>query len=72
MILHLLEFQGADYDSDTLWEHHKMFTHLWTTADDLMIRALDLLGFDCIEDFTESVWADKPTKPLTPPTGVST
>jgi len=25
-----------------------------------LIRSLELLGFDCIEDFEESVWAKKP------------
>ena len=57
LILHLWEFEIETEDTE---EPNQKFNSIWQTADDLMIRSLELLGFDCIEDFEESVWAKKP------------
>jgi hypothetical protein len=69
LILNLWEFQTEWEDEGPL--DNPKYVGICDGGEDLMIKSLNFLGFDCIEDFEESVWVDKPTKPLTPPTGVS-
>jgi hypothetical protein len=56
----ILEIWGFQIETEDTEESNQKFNSIWQTADDLMIRSLELLGFDCIEDFEESVWAKKP------------
>lgn len=57
LILEIWSFQIETEDTE---ESNQKFNSIWQTADDLMIRSLELLGFDCIEDFEADVWAKKP------------
>ena len=56
----ILEIWGFQIDTEDTEEPNEKFNSIWQTADSLLIRSLDLLGFDCIEDFEADVWAKKP------------
>ena len=56
----ILELWGFEIETEDAEESNEKFNSIWQTADSLLIRSLELLGFDCIEDFEESVWAKKP------------
>mgnify|MGYP001093144824 FL=1 len=56
----ILEIWGFEIETEDTEESNEKFNGIWQTADSLLIRSLELLGFDCIEDFEESVWAKKP------------
>ena len=57
LILEIWSFQIETEDTE---ESNEKFNSIWQSADSLLVRSLELLGFDCIEDFEESVWAKKP------------
>jgi hypothetical protein len=56
----ILDLWGFEIETEDTEESNEKFNGIWQTADSLLIRSLELLGFDCIEDFEESVWAKKP------------
>jgi len=56
----ILEIWGFEIETEDTEESNEKFNGIWQTADSLLIRSLELLGFDCIEDFEEDVWAKKP------------
>ena len=56
----IAELWGFQIDTEEVEEPNKKFNALWSSADDLLIRALDLLGFDCLEDWERDIWASKP------------
>ena len=55
----ILELWGFEIETEDTEESNEKFNSIWQSADSLLIRSLELLGFDCIEDFEESVWAKK-------------
>ena len=56
----ILEIWGFQIETEDTEESNEKFNSIWQSADSLLVRSLELLGFDCIEDFEESVWAKKP------------
>lgn len=56
----ILDLWGFQIETDDTEESNEKFNSVWQTADSLLIRSLELLGFDCIEDFEENAWASKP------------
>ena len=56
----ILEIWGFQIETEDTEESNQKFNSIWQSADSLLIRSLELLDFDCIEDFEESVWAKKP------------
>ena len=56
----ILEIWGFQIETEDTEESNQKFNSIWQTADSLLIRSLELLGFDCIEDFEADVWAKKP------------
>ena len=56
----ILEIWGFQTETEDTEESNEKFNSIWQSADSLLVRSLELLGFDCIEDFEESVWAKKP------------
>lgn len=56
----ILDLWGFEIETEDTEESNEKFNGIWQTADSLLIRSLELLGFDCIEDFEEDVWAKKP------------
>jgi hypothetical protein len=56
----ILDLWGFQIETDDTEESNEKFNSVWQTADSLLIRSLELLGFDCIEDFEENTWASKP------------
>ena len=56
----ILDLWGFEIETEDTEESNEKFNGIWQTSDSLLIRSLELLGFDCIEDFEESVWAKKP------------
>ena len=56
----ILDLWGFEIETEDTEESNEKFNGIWQTADSLLIRSLELLDFDCIEDFEESVWAKKP------------
>lgn len=56
----ILEIWGFQIETEDTEDSNEKFNGIWQTADSLLIRSLELLGFDCIEDFEADVWAEKP------------
>lgn len=56
----VLDLWGFQIETEDTEESNEKFNSVWQTADSLLIRSLELLGFDCIEDFEENAWAEKP------------
>ena len=56
----ILEIWGFEVETEDTEVSNEKFNSIWQTADSLLTRSLELLGFDCIEDFEEDVWAKKP------------
>ena len=67
----IAELWGFQIETDKVEESNEKFNAVWSAADDLLVQALELLGFDSLEDWERDIWASKPSsEPVREGTGI--
>lgn len=56
----IVELWGFQIKTEEVEEPNEKFNAVWSAADDLLVQALEFLGFDSLEDWERAIWASKP------------